>query len=62
MITNEEYIEKCMSVTSVLAKITKGIRVSPAERLKACQDAIEVFYYDNLQNGLKEKDSLRKMK
>ena len=44
-----EYLEKCMSVTDVLAKITKGVFVSPEERLKACKDAMEVFYYDNLQ-------------
>ena len=50
-----EYLEKCMSVADVLAKITKGIFVSPEERLKACKDAIEVFYYDNLQK-IKESD------
>ena len=46
--TKEEYLEKCISVADVLAKIIKGIEVSPNERLEACKDAIEIFYYDNL--------------
>ena len=38
-----EYLGKSMSVADVLAKITKGVEVSPIERLKACNDVVEVF-------------------
>lgn len=48
--TNEEYLLKCRSVADVLTKIINGAYVSPEERLKACADAIDVFYRYNFQN------------
>ena len=41
-----EYLEKCMSVANVLAKIINGVEVSREERLKAFLDAVEVLNYE----------------
>ncbi len=41
-----EYLEKCMSVANVLAKIINGMDVSREERLKAFLDAVEVLNYE----------------
>ena len=41
-----EYLEKCISVANVLAKIINGVEVSSEERLKAFLDAIEILNYE----------------
>lgn len=41
-----EYLEKCMSIANMLAKIINGAEVSREERLKAFFDAVEVLNYE----------------
>ena len=44
-----EYLEKCISILNVLAKIANGVEVSFEERLKTGIDAIRVWNYENSQ-------------
>jgi hypothetical protein len=48
--TYAEYLIKCESVAKVLTKIVNGVYVSPAERIKAIKDAIELFNHEISQN------------
>ena len=46
-----EYWEKSTSVAKTIVKLFRGITVSPAERLKACFDMIQLSHYDNLSKN-----------
>ena len=49
--TKEEYLMKLEAVFNVANRIICGEYVSKEERLNACRDVIELYNYENTQNG-----------
>ena len=56
MITKDEYLIKLGSVVNVAKRILCGEYVSKEERLNACRDVIELYNYENTQNGKEKND------
>lgn len=54
--TKEEYLMKLEAVFNVANRIICGEYVSKEERLNACRDVIELYNYENTQNGKNKND------
>lgn len=56
--TKQERSQKCNAIIDVLKKVAKGIEVPLAERINACENAIEVLCRNPDTNGPEQPNKL----